>query len=46
MMIDQVERYCATELKAKANSLQSDLQASPEAEALARKIQEILRGDE
>jgi hypothetical protein len=46
MMISQVERYCETELKAKTDSLQNDLLPMPDAEALARKIQEILRGDE
>jgi len=46
MMIDQVERYCQTELKAKADSLQHDLMPMPDAEALAKKIQEILRSDE
>jgi len=46
MMISEVERYCETELKAKTDSLQNDLLPMPDAEALAKKIQEILRGDE
>jgi hypothetical protein len=46
MMIDQMERYCQTELRERADSLQGELQATPEAEALAKRIQEILRGEQ